>query len=99
MAKPPPPADRQPSSLSMSARAPPAHVPREAATPIRAKAKLSLDQLVAAADSFAERRALELAATTRAERRCDPGPHEQRSHQRGPENHVRNEHLTAHTPR
>ena len=55
--------------------------------------------LMAAADGFAERGTLELETAACAKWRCDAGPLEQRSHQGGPEDHVRNKHLAAHTPR
>jgi hypothetical protein len=57
----------------------------------------SVERLVpAATDRLAELGALELEAATRAHRRGDLGPLEQRPHQYGPQDHVRDEELRSH---
>src|SRR5438132_1408548 len=98
MAKPPPARGPHPSPKPWSARAPPARAPREAATLMfERKRSFRSEALVAAADGFAHGVAFQLEAAARAERGGDAGSHEQAPHQRGPQNHVRNEQLAAHT--
>ena len=60
---------------------------------------VSVERLVpAATDRLAELGALELEAATRAHRRGDLGPLEQRPHQHGPQHHVRDEELRIMPP-
>ena len=76
-----------------------ARSPRSGDPKLGRKRSFRPKRLVAAADGFAEGVAFQLEPAAHAERGCNAGPHEQSSQQRGPEDHVRNEHLAGHMPR